>query len=328
MNAPQALKATAVAVDVDTLMDWPLPMPADDGDKEERGRVLVVAGSREIPGAALLAGTAALRAGAGKLALAVPACIAPGLALAMPEARVIALPENARGEVDGQAADCEALDGLSGRIDAVLVGPGMQEPGAAAALVRRLAGLLPDAAMVLDACAMDAVCDAAQPLPVTVAITPHAGEMAHLHGNSKQAVQADACGAACGAALQWNAVVALKGATTFVASPDGRLWRHAGGNVGLAVSGSGDVLAGLIAGLAARGAALEQACIWGVALHAMAGDSLARRFGPLGYLARDLSGEIPALLQSLVPRGEAPPWARAGGQMAMGERGAAQTSLW
>ncbi|HVE89890.1 MAG TPA: NAD(P)H-hydrate dehydratase, partial [Burkholderiaceae bacterium] len=101
------------------------------------------------------------------------------------------------------------------------------------------------------------------------------------------------------AARRWNAVVALKGATTFIAAPDGSLWRHTGGNVGLAISGSGDVLAGVIAGLASRGASAEQAAIWGVALHARAGERLAERSGPLGYLARDLSAEVPALMATL-----------------------------
>ena len=97
----------------------------------------------------------------------------------------------------------------------------------------------------------------------------------------------------------WNAVVALKGATTWIAAPDGPLWRHSGGNVGLAISGSGDVLAGLIAGLASRGAPVEQSALWGVALHARAGERLAVRAGPLGYLARDLSAEVPALMAAI-----------------------------
>ncbi|MYM91119.1 NAD(P)H-hydrate dehydratase, partial [Rugamonas sp. FT82W] len=105
--------------------------------------------------------------------------------------------------------------------------------------------------------------------------------------------------AARAAAQRWRAWVALKGATTVIAAPEGALWRHRGGNTGLAISGSGDALAGLIAGLAARGAALEQAASWGVALHAMAGEQLSLRHGPLGYLAREISAEVPALLRAL-----------------------------
>ena len=93
--------------------------------------------------------------------------------------------------------------------------------------------------------------------------------------------------------------MALKGATTIIADPDGHAWRHDGGNIGLAVSGSGDVLAGLVAGLCARGAAIEQAAVWGVALHARAGDRLAGRIGRLGFLAREMPGEVPALMHEL-----------------------------
>ncbi|MBC8119156.1 MAG: NAD(P)H-hydrate dehydratase, partial [Burkholderiaceae bacterium] len=115
----------------------------------------------------------------------------------------------------------------------------------------------------------------------------------------KEMIQAQPAQAALDAAHAWNAVVVLKGAVTFIAAPDGSLWRHAGGNVGLATSGSGDTLAGIIAGLAARGASIEQAAVWGVALHARAGERLAARSGPLGYLARDLSAEVPALMHAL-----------------------------
>jgi NAD(P)H-hydrate repair Nnr-like enzyme with NAD(P)H-hydrate dehydratase domain len=123
--------------------------------------------------------------------------------------------------------------------------------------------------------------------------------MAHLTGRDKAAIESDPREAATEAARRWNAVVALKGATTWIARPDGELWRHDGGNVGLAVSGSGDTLAGIIVGLAARGAPLEQAAAWGVALHARAGERLAQRVGTIGYLARELADEVPALMRAL-----------------------------
>ena len=133
----------------------------------------------------------------------------------------------------------------------------------------------------------------------TPLLTPHAGEMAHLTGVSKDEVCADPERHARAAALRWNAVVALKGATTFIATPDGDCWRHASSHAGLATSGSGDVLAGIIVGLVARGASLAQAAVWGVALHSRAGGVLAERLGPIGYLAGELPGEIPALLAKL-----------------------------
>ena len=100
-------------------------------------------------------------------------------------------------------------------------------------------------------------------------------------------------------AQAWRAVVALKGATTCIAGVDGQAWRHRSETPGLATSGSGDVLAGIIAGLAARGATREQAAVWGVALHSRAGEALAHRSGSVGYLARELAAEIPALMEAL-----------------------------
>jgi ADP-dependent NAD(P)H-hydrate dehydratase len=152
--------------------------------------------------------------------------------------------------------------------------------------------------VVLDALAMDVVLDLRR-FEGTPLLTPHAGEMAHLTGISKESVNADPERHAREAALRWNAVVALKGATTYIATPEGDCWRHVGGQAGLGTSGSGDVLAGIIVGLAARGAPLAQAAAWGVALHAQAGSALAERLGPMGFLARELPGEIPTLLEKL-----------------------------
>jgi ADP-dependent NAD(P)H-hydrate dehydratase len=94
-------------------------------------------------------------------------------------------------------------------------------------------------------------------------------------------------------------VVALKGATTHIADPDGALYRYNKGNVGLAASGSGDTLAGAIAGLAARGASPAQAAAWGVYLHGEAGNRLAQRISPIGFLARELPHELPAIIRGL-----------------------------
>ena len=123
--------------------------------------------------------------------------------------------------------------------------------------------------------------------------------MAHLTAKSKDSVQADALQAAQQAAQQWRLVIALKGATTFIVTPSKKQWRHSAGNAGLATSGSGDTLAGVMVGLAARGASLEQAAAWGVVLHALAGQRLAKRLGPVGYLARELSLEIPSAMDAL-----------------------------
>lgn len=292
-------------IDDAALRAWPLPMPGADGDKEIRGHVLILGGSREMPGAIILAATAALRAGAGKLTIATGASVAQLVALAIPEARVIGLRETPDGGFERNSTG--TLDPLADKVDALLIGPGMQDEAATAALVRALLPRLEGTAVVLDACAMGIVVqpdmEGAGPFrfPAPVIVTPHVGEMAHLTGAAKDAILADPDGHARSAARAWNAVVALKGARTMIGAPDGALWQHEGGNVGLAISGSGDTLAGIICGLAARGATLAQATCWGVALHARAGERLAGRMGLLGYLARELPGEVPALMALLSP---------------------------
>ena len=298
------MSGNPIRVDDALLRGWPLPAPQADGDKESRGRVLVIAGSRELCGAALLAATAALRAGAGKLVIATPRSAAPVIAATIPEARVIALPENASGGplLEG----LQLLAPLARETAAVLAGPGMCDGEATAAFVNGLLPLFADATIVLDALALDGVLVAA-PFARTVLLTPHAGEFAHITGMAKEDVERQPVEAAMRQASKWNAVVALKGASTCIAPPAGRPWMHEASIPGLGTSGSGDVLAGIAAGLAARGASCEQAGVWAVALHARAGARLAQRHGSIGLLARELAGEIPALMDELAPGNEKSP---------------------
>jgi len=288
--------STTVDIDARLLHEWPLPEPDYESDQEERGTLLVVAGSDETPGAAALAATASLRAGAGRLIVATTAGAAPGFALAHPEARVIVLPDTEGGGIapDGLAR----IEALLSRVDAILVGPGLMDAAATKAFTRRIVKRSTRPAVVLDAMAMELIIDLRR-FERPVLLMPDAGEMAHLVGLSKAEVSADPERYARDYATRWNAVIALKGAATYIATPDGQCWRHASSHVGLATSGSGDALAGIIAGLAARGAPLAQAAAWGVALHSRAGRSLAERLGPIGYLARELAAELPRLMHSL-----------------------------
>ena len=303
-HSSPACATSLVTLDAAALRHWPLPVPDAAGDKETRGHVLVLGGSREMPGAVILAATAAMRSGAGKLTIATGRSVAQLVALAIPEARVIGLRETEEG---GFLPDAAAeLDPLADKVSAFLIGPGMQDEAATAALVRALLPRLRGTSVVLDASAMGVVGNpdagnGAAPFRFDepVVLTPHAGEMAHLTGMTKEGVAAQPQQVCVAAACRWNAVLALKGARTIIADPAGVTWQHDGGNVGLAISGSGDVLAGIIAGLAARGATLAQATCWGVALHALAGDRLAARMGLLGYLAREVPAELPALLEQV-----------------------------
>lgn len=271
----------------------PLPSHDDDADKNARGAALAIGGGRAVPGALLLAGIGALRAGSGKLQMATVADVAPMLGLHVPEALVVGLPATPDGEIDADAAPDVLARSLKGA-DALLIGPGMMNVDEARRLARALAGRT-DARLALDAGALAAAGDEFDGGGRTV-MTPHAGEMAHMLDMDADAVAADPEGVAVEAARRFNAVVALKGGTTIVATPGGDRFAYRDGRVGLATSGSGDTLAGVVLGLLARGADPETATLWGVFLHGEAGNRLAATRGPLGFLARELLAEVPAIM--------------------------------
>jgi ADP-dependent NAD(P)H-hydrate dehydratase len=275
------------------LRSWPLPECPSDADKVQRGTVLVIAGGVETAGAALLAGIAALRAGAGRLTVLTARRHSAALAVALPEARVIPSLGPDPSERD--------LSSVHREVDAILVGPGLRERSA-----RGLATTLLSTCtvpLVLDAGAIPALRFTRTKRRGPALITPHAGELAHLEKVTRDEIEQDPAGASRGAMERWQMGVVLKGATTHLCVPGDGSWIHKGGNAGLATSGSGDVLAGLIVGLLARGASLVQAAAWGVALHARAGENLALRFGPVGYLAREIADEVPALMAKLARKG-------------------------
>jgi ADP-dependent NAD(P)H-hydrate dehydratase len=276
-----------------------LPLPAldDSADKEARGRVLLVGGCAENPGGLLLAATAALRAGAGKLQLATADSVAVALAVAVPEARVYSLPGSGTEGIDPRAA--RRIAELADKVDALLVGPGLVDEEAAARLTRGVLKRIHHPAVVLDAGGLAALRDAPRALAHLegrAVLTPHAGEMAQLLGIRRDEVEADPDGAARRAAQTFGATVALKGPETVIAAPDGRIFRYTRGGAGLGTSGSGDVLGGIIAGLLARGADPLRAAAWGVFLHGEAGNALALRHGVVGLLAREIAAEVPRII--------------------------------
>ena len=272
------------------------PLPDAGGGKEGRGRTLVVGGSAETPGGARLAAEATLRCGAGKLQVATAASVAAALAVALPEAMVRGLPETSTGAIS--AAGAERLNELAEGAGCVLVGPGLadiQESATlAAAIVRDL-----DAPVVLDALALAAVTadvNCVRHLAGRVVLTPNPDELAQCLKEDRGWVAESPDRAAARLAQATGAVVSVGGEIVWTAAPDGRMWRDDGGSQGLGVSGAGDVRAGLVAGLLARGADAPTAALWGGHLHARAGERLTARLGPLGFLARELPGEVPGLL--------------------------------
>ncbi len=270
-----------------------MPLPAPGEGKEQRGRVLVIGGSSQVPGAALLAGAAALRAGAGKLQVATARDLATTVAVSMPEALVMGLAVDRHGEIArGSAALDHALKGC----DAALIGPGLRPSAAVAMLVHRAVKHM-QGTLVLDAGALSPSLGAAADTPHI--LTPHAGEMAELAQVEKSAVERAPQNFAREFARRLRSVLVLKGATTFIAAPDGSLWVYRSDCPGLGTSGSGDVLAGIIAGLAGRGADAQQAALWGVLVHGTAGRQLSRSIGSLGFLAREIAHGVPGILDRL-----------------------------
>lgn len=288
MSAREALPLTP-----SRLRAWPLPAP--DGDKNSRGTVLVVGGSRATPGAVLLAGLAALRAGAGKLQIATTQSTAVALGVATPEAMVAGFPETPAGALVGRAP--EQLAEMVAQADVVLLGPGLVDVDETAALLEDVLQSVGDeAALVLDAYALGAVAGRPELLrgraqaPV---LTPNLDEGAMLLGRE---LGDDLDRAAAQLAEKYDSVVSLFG---HIADPDKNAWRDETDTSGLGTSGSGDVAAGLVAGLLARGASPAQAACWGIHVHAAAGQRLAVKHGRASYLAREIVDEIAPALGAL-----------------------------
>lgn len=277
------------------LRDWPLPDVDDDGGKSARGTVVVIGGAADTPGAVLLSGLAALRVGAGRLTMATAGVNAPALAVAAPESAVSALPAGPSGAIGAAAVEAcvRLLDGAT----SLVLGPGMRDPDQARELVRGvLRNVGEETTIVLDALAL--TCGALDDelrsrLGKRMVVTPNRTEASYLLDGE---VPDDDLAAAHAVATRLGTVVSMR---SCIVAPDGRAWSDQSGDSGLGTSGSGDVLAGAIAGLAARGASPEQAAVWGAHLHAEAGERLSARIGRLGYLARELLDELPQVLTQL-----------------------------
>ena len=277
--------ATWLLEDADVARRVP-PRPKS-GHKGTFGHLLVVAGSHGKTGAALLAGEAALRGGAGLVTLAVRPDVQKVL-----EGRV-------RELMTGAYTDESQLRALAKGKRAVALGPGIPTDDAMRDLVRRWARELP-LPMVIDADGLNLLAGATDVLRGAAGprlLTPHPGEMARLCDTTTEAVQSDRVAVARKLAAHTGAFVALKGARTVVAAPDGRAFINPTGNPGMGTGGTGDVLTGLCGSLLAQGLEPLDALLVGVYCHGRAGDrAAARKKSQRGLLARDLIAEIPAAL--------------------------------
>jgi ADP-dependent NAD(P)H-hydrate dehydratase / NAD(P)H-hydrate epimerase len=270
-----------------------LPERAETGHKGSFGHVFILAGSRGFTGAAKLACEAAGRSGAGLVTLGVPEPLADCMAAALTETMTLSLPASADESLD-YAALQQALDFAAAK-DAVLIGPGLSRHPATIRFVHDfLARCLAPA--IVDADALNALSEAPELLrqrKAATILTPHPGEMARLTGMSTADVQANRAEIAAQFAQEHHCAVALKGHRTVIANSKGDVAVNPTGNHGMATGGTGDVLAGLLAGLLAQGMNAYDAACLGVYLHGVAGELAAERFTPRAMIAGDILRTLP-----------------------------------
>lgn len=274
-------------VDVGVLRTWGLPQPGRT--KQSRGDAVIVGASRRTPGAVILAFEAAMRVGVGRVAVLVPGSVEEQLGAHVPEAAVHALPDDPAEPLKGAAADAVA------HADAVLVGPGFDDVPQTRATLGAVLVATPRR-LVLDAYALAALEGIPRDLlPQDLVLTPNQNELALLSGRSLDPDD-DLGPAVANVAQRQRATVAAYG---LVGTPGGGMRRVEGGGAGLATAGSGDVLAGAITGLLARGIDADRAAAWGLWAHARAGERLTRTHG-LGFLARELATELAFAIRETV----------------------------
>ncbi len=286
------IKATALSPDIGGY----LPRRPPAGHKGTFGHVLGVAGSSGKTGAALLSIKAALRSGPGLVSLCVPKSLNCIFATSLPEAMTIILEETERNILTVEHS--KPIQEAAQDKKAVILGPGLGTHPKTIALVRELYRRL-QLPMVVDADALNSLAMIQQMEKASGEriLTPHPGEMARLTGKATREIQADRVNTARDFAVRHQVYIILKGAGSVIAGPDGRIAINRTGNPGLATGGSGDVLAGLVAGLLAQGLSPWQAACLGVYVHGLAADLLVARLGiESGFLAGELADELPAAM--------------------------------
>ena len=261
---------------------------------------MVSAGCINFIGAAYLSSSGALRAGAGLVTLAVASSLQPAIAAQLPEVTYLPLPESSPGTVAPEAAGLVHDECAGYRV--LLLGCGLGRTDSARQYVDSLLsqpGLPP---LILDADGLNLLAQIPgwqSKIPAGAVLTPHPGEMSRLTGLSIAEIQQDRTGTARRYAWELNCIIVLKGAFTVIAAPDGRCRISPFANPGLASAGTGDVLSGVIAGLAGQGLELYDAASLGVFLHGEAGEKVKAQLGDAGMLASDLLPALPVVIKNL-----------------------------
>lgn len=299
-------------IDVELLKTLPLPAWDDESSKADRGKLLVVSGSRRVPGAAILVSRAALRSGCGTVRLAAPESVALAIGIAVPELLVAGLPETQNGTlaqsaVEGVAGECRACQAL-------VVGPGLGGGSETEGAIREIVEAAP-LPTVVDAEALNALGEGYSFTGIKAprVLTPHAKEFETIANLSLEDADDDKrAKIAADYARAQKVVLVLKGRVTLVATPEGTVYRNEAGSRALGTAGSGDVLAGTIGSLLAQGLDPARAAIWGVHLHALAGEGVAKDLGDDGILASDFIGQLPFVQRFLRRSTESGPAAKKG----------------
>jgi NAD(P)H-hydrate epimerase len=275
-----------------------LPRRAPAGHKGTYGKVLVVAGSRGMSGAAVLCGRAALRAGAGVVQVACPADVQPVVAVGCPAYTTTGIRQHADGTFGDGTAE-EVLE-LARSADVLALGPGLGREAATVAFVRRILEEIGDKPVVLDADGLFALSPFAGAFrrSAPFVLTPHPGEFARLTGGSAPTTDAERQKQAVAFARKFACVLLLKGSGTLVTDGE-KLYRNATGNPGMATGGSGDVLSGVIAALIGQGIGAFDAAVLGAWVHGRAGDLGAGALGQTALSATDLIDSLPAAFREL-----------------------------
>ena len=277
-----------------------LPKRHCETHKGTYGRVLVVAGSRGMSGAAVLCGSAALRGGAGLVEVACPLEIQALVAMGNPCYMTHGIHQHANGIFSPTSLE-EAIQ-HSQSANVLAIGPGLGNRPDVAGFVLGLLEATPGTPTVLDADGLNVLPLDPGPLAerqAPLVMTPHPGEFARLTGRPRDEVQTNRKEFAAEFARKWNVVLVLKGHGTIVT--DGkRMYANTTGNPGMATGGTGDVLTGLTAALIAQGMGGFDAACLAVFIHGKAGDIVAERIGEVSLIASDLLNAIPLALKELV----------------------------
>jgi len=278
-----------------------LPERPPNANKGTFGKVLVTGGSINYIGAVYLACAAATRVGAGLVTLATARSLQSILASKLTEVTYAPLPESEPGIV--AANGVETLQPWLVNYNVLLLGCGLGQSPSAVEFIKSILFSSPNLpALVLDADALNTLAKIPQwwqKLTRDAVLTPHPGEMSRLTGLSIEKIQSNRLSVAQEAATSWQKTIVLKGAYTIVAAPDGRTRINPTANPGLASAGTGDVLAGAIAGLIAQGLSLFDAAVGGVYLHSQAGEVVKKELGDAGMVASDLLKVLPLVIKRL-----------------------------